>query len=207
MRRITARSLAAQTTKDWEWVVLLDRHDPFLKRRQRVVRSVGVPTRIFYTEGDGEDLQRDAALAYRAEWGSVVDSAHGHVLMTRMDDDDALAPNALQRVQEAWEWEPSDERRVYIIPEGFRVWNGHYDPVRHESNAWATLATPPGDALTVYGYSHKRVENFAAVQLLEGEPGWLWVRHRDAMSGHRRAERPIDDELRARFPVDWRVLG
>lgn len=41
---------------------------------------------------------------------------------------------------------------------------------------------------------------------VDQRPAWLWVRHRDTISGHQKAWLPITKELRTAFPIDWSAL-
>jgi glycosyltransferase involved in cell wall biosynthesis len=227
-RGITVRSLAAQTNRDWELVVLLDDDDPLRAERLRVFEGTAVPVRVicwqgqatafapwdkrarFYAGQHADEFEarfwkdKVAATAYRVDWAGAIDSADGDVIMGRLDDDDALAPTVLERVRAAAE---GQTRRVALMhPNGFRVWRGRYSRVRHETNAMHSLFTPTGDAMTVYDYGHRRVADAAPVVMVDELPAWLWVRHRDTISGWKKGERPISSGLRRIFPVDWPLL-
>jgi hypothetical protein len=126
------------------------------------------------------------------------------VLMTRLDDDDGLAPDAIERIQRAAEG--LTERTILMLPEGYRVSDGKQQAVRHPTNAMQTLFTPPGDRLSVYDYGHHECGNIAPVVMVDDRPGWLWVRHRDTISQDRTASEPISDAVRKLFPIDWAAL-
>jgi hypothetical protein len=211
-RAVTARLMLAQRACDWTWVVLLDERDPFLAERLGLYRSSAprfVP--IVWTPPEepvaipaSVSVQRIAAADYRAPWRQAVGPADDQVLMTRLDDDDGLAPDALVRYQAAAR--RVRRRSILMLPIGVRVWNGRQTRVRHERNAMHTLVTPPGDDLCVYDYGHTTVRRVAPVITVDLAPGWLWVRHRDTISGYRQAERRITPTLRRLFPVDWDAL-
>ncbi len=149
-------------------------------------------------------VQRIAAAAYRAPWREVIGDRSDRVLMTRLDDDDGLAPDALARYQAASR--PITKRTILMLPKGVRVWRGLYADVRHPRNAMHTLVTPPGDDTCVYDYGHAKCDRAAPIVTVDERWGWLWVRHRDTISGYKRAERPISSAVRATFPVDWKAL-
>jgi hypothetical protein len=209
-RAVTARLMAAQTERDWTWVVLLDERDPLLAERLALYGDsapqfepiVWIPTDL--PKAEGMIRQRIAAADYRAPWRSVVGPADDTTLQTRLDDDDGLAPDALTRVRTAAAG--VTRRTILMLPTGVRVWRGCYVHVRHERNAMHTLVTPPGDAGTVYDYGHTKCAAAAPIVLLDDAWGWLWVRHRDTISGYHRAHLRINPAVRAAFPVDWAAL-
>lgn len=217
-RAVTARLMAQQTTRDWTWVVLLHARDPFLGKRLQVFESAAPALAPMYWEpadvapapwdrhgAKTNRVQRIAATAYRAPWRERLGDRTELTLMTRLDDDDGLAVDALERVAAAARGLTA--RTALMQPVGFRVWDGRYSRIRHDTNAMHTLATPPGDELVVYDYGHRRVAAAAPVVIVDEEPAWLWVRHRDTISGWKKADRPITSSLRRLFPIDWAVLA
>lgn len=212
-RAVTAQLMARQTTCAWSWVVLLDERDPMLGDRMRVYADsspeflpiVWTPPTVTVAPRPTSSLQlrqRIAAADYRAPWRGTVGSADDTVLMTRLDDDDGLAVDAIERYQRA----VGGRREALVLPVGIRLWRGRYEPVRHERNAMHTLVTPPGDEGTVYDYSHTKMAAAVPVRLLDDEPGWVWVRHRDTISMWRKATSPITRAVRLLFPLDWVAL-
>jgi hypothetical protein len=216
---VTAQLMARQSTRDWTWVVLLHARDPFLAKRLAVFEAAAPACIALFWEpgelaaapwdpnGDRTNLvQKVAATAYRAPWRDALgDRAEGVTLMTRLDDDDGLAIDALERTAAAAA--SVTARTILMQPVGFRVWDGRYSRVRHDSNAMHTLAAPAGDDLVVYDYGHRHVARVAPVVTVDEAPAWLWVRHRDTISGWKKADRLITNDLRRLFPIDWSVLS
>jgi hypothetical protein len=168
-------------------------------------------------------VQKVAATAYKAPWRSVMES--GAVVQTRIDDDDGFTVDALERIQRAAVGLAS--RRVLMLPEGYRVFAGRYVRVYQANNAMHSLFTPAADDLCVYDYGHTRTylgghqdlgpgqrpRRFgphpgapAPTTFVDTEPAWLWVRHRDTISGHQKAWMPISAGLRRLFPIDWSAV-
>lgn len=206
---VTAPSLLAQTNQRFEWVVVCDRTDPLLKDREAAIRSAGVKTRIIYQDQSliGMTKKEAAQKSYKAGWAGAIDAPNGNTFQTRLDDDDALAPHALERVRELGR--SLRHRSSIILPDGLRAADGLYTPVRHETNAMATLITLDGDPTTVYDFGHMRVAEYAQVVMDEsGEVGWLWTRHENTISRMREVTEPITQDIMGKFPgVDWSLLG
>ena len=197
---VTVRAMAAQTEPRWRWIVLVDEADPLLAERKAAFQSAGGLVDFLPFSGDGS--------MYRAPWAEAVGlPSNEATLMTRLDDDDALAPDALERIRDASVASDASARVIWMLPEGFRVYRGRYARMRHEANSWATLQVPPGDTATVYDFPHKRAEGFAPIRMVDDYPGWLFVRHGDTISRNRRVLRRIDDTLRRLFPIDWALMG
>jgi hypothetical protein len=220
-RGVTCRTMATQTERRATWIVLVDVRDPLAGHRILAAEATGIPIRILWWDQAGAELaaapwdpkpntprQKVAATAYRAPWNDAIGIRSSTTLLTRIDDDDGFASDALERIRDAAEAEAITGRAAFILPRGIRVWNGLEVDSDHPTNAWATLQTPAGDELTVYDYCHRQVrdQGFPVVDVDE-EPGWLWVRHQDTISGIRHAEQPISDATRALFPIDWGLVA
>lgn len=230
-RGITVASLVAQTRRPRLFVLLVDPTDPLLAERIAVARrleyegnidgertSVRVvmwdrPEKVelaawdknsWSSNAERAQKNRVAATAYRAPWRDAL-RWDGGALTTRLDDDDALRRDALERVYSAHR--PSERRRAYMLPWGFRVFRGRYAKIRHDKNAMSTLWTPPGDRGVIYDVPHVKMRLQVETHDVDDEPGWLWCRHPDTISGWRGTERPFNSHLRAQFPeVDWSLL-
>lgn len=215
---VTVEMMRRQTRRDWTWLVLFDRRDELLAERMAVFESAGVPvvpilwmpTAIAAAPWDKHgartnQIQKIAATAYRAPWAQGIGPRDEQVLMTRLDDDDGLATDALERMAHAAR--RLTRRAALMLPMGYRVWAGRSSLVRHDRNAMHTLSTPAGDELVVYDYGHMRVHASMPVVRVDERPGWLWVRHQDTISGWKRATRPITLRLRQEFPIDWSLLA
>lgn len=188
MRRITARSLAVQGT-DWTWLVYVHPEDPLREERLDAFRSAGAPVIPL-----ASDTEVDAAI----DWSQAV-------LTTRIDDDDAFAGDAFERLHHA---ASRARRRVALVfPVGYRINEGLSERIVHGRNAWSSIFAPAGDHAHVRQVVHPRISSLAPVFAVDHRPAWLWVRHQDAESGFRRADQPITPELRALFPVDWDLLA
>jgi hypothetical protein len=242
---VTIPLMAQQSTRDWTWLVLLDPRDALLEERlwaYRNVQQTGIavipllwwPEDVAPAPWDRNAarttrVQQVAATGYMAPWREEIPT-ESRALMTRIDDDDGFALDALERFQRAAADVPDDARRILVLPQGFRVSNGRYVRVVHPANAMHSLVTPAGDELCIYDYGHtqiarggyvdlRRREVFdsgriapsedapAPVTFVDDAAGWLWVRHGDTISRDVPAPMPISRGLREMFPIDWSVLA
>lgn len=173
-------------------------------------RQAGVPVTFgFHTPLEGAERARIAADAYRAAfWRNEIGPGRGPTLTTRLDDDDALGPYALGWIRRAARRAgPPDAPIAWMLTHGFRVWEGRFDEVEHDRNAWVTLHAPPGSDAVVYDFNHKRIAEHVEVRVADERPAWLWVRHDDTLSKHRRSSEPIDHRIVGEFPgVNWDLL-
>lgn len=211
---VTARLMARQADVDWTWLVLVDTRDPLREQREAVFRAAAprcvaipwtppaTPKQAPWDRRAAQKVLVDAIAyeAYRAPWPVEHDDV---TVQVRLDDDDGLAPRVLARYRA----NARARREILMFPRGLRVYKGRYSVVRHERNAMHALVTPPGDTLCVYDYGHVKCDRVAPVRMLGPELGWLWVRHRDTISGWRKAEQPLTAAIRRTFPIDWRVIG
>lgn len=201
----SAPSMAAQTTRDFEWMVCLHPHDPFLERRIAAF-SAGAECRFVYF--DPESPQRndpvDGRVNHRASdalienWRQaswrvdrmilpMIQELDRPLLMTRFDDDDAFAIDAFERIQAAAKPEP--EPVVLMQPEGYIVWATppiEVQPFRHPANGFSSILAPAGSHVHPYTYGHNRVVDRLPVRVVDDDVAWLMFRHEDNMSVFRR---------------------
>ena len=216
-RAVTARLMELQTDRDWTWVVVLDREDPLLEEREAVFAAVSDFVPLLWTPPErpksapwdkhaasNGPRQKIAYEAYRAPWREAIGNPTGPLAMTRLDDDDGLAPDAMARYRSA----AARVRRtsILMLPQGIRVFHGRYSPVTHNRNAMHTLVTMAGESKCVYDYGHATCHKAAPVVMVDHRPGWIWVRHQDTISGHKVAALPLTGAIRRLFPIDWSVI-
>ena len=203
-RAVTARLMAAQTNRDWTWVILVDPRDPLLDERIAVFAEAAPRLHVIRWTGSGSRSEV-AFAAYRAPWSEAIGPRDDRILQTRLDDDDGLAPSALATYRARAE--RVRPPAILMLPRGVRVWDGRYTLAVHNRNAMHALVTGPGQTLGVYDYGHATCHRAAPIYRASVSLSWLWVRHRETLSGWRTADRPIDDGVRRLFPIDWTALS
>jgi len=209
---VTAASLRAQTTRDLIWMVLIEPTDPLLAERRAVIKSAGLPCIIESAQSMERTGIHDRPYGPWAEhitWDGVT-------LTTRLDDDDALAPYALARVQHAAA--PEGGSAVWTLPVGYRIAGHRSFRIDWELAQFGTLQAPAGDGRTIFDVSHQSAGWLAPLRPATRDPAWLWVRHRLTRSRldvgrqtklngrYESRAMHITPELRAIFPIDWPLV-
>ena len=212
LRGVTAASLRAQTTRNLTWLVLIDPADPLLAERCAAVESAGLPCII---EPAGKMEREGIHDRPYGPWAEHI-TWDGVTLTTRLDDDDALAPYALARVQRAAA--VPTESVVWTLPIGYRIVGRYAFRIDWELAQFGTLQAPAGQRRTIFDVSHQLAGNLAPLRPATRDPAWLWVRHRHTRSRlnvgrqtmiNGRAEgraKHVTAELRAIFPIDWPLV-
>ena len=184
---------------------MLHPSDPFYAKRKAIALATSPGALVLDFDTQVPTTRDVLALRAYEGWHDVLDSSRGNLLTTRIDDDDAFTSKALLRIRKAAETRRG-QRTAWIIPNGYRIWQGRYAPVRHETNAWASICTPSHDPFIIYDVRHREIARSAPVRFVDELPGWLWTRHEDTLSGEKAAGTPIDQKIRDLFAVDWSSL-
>lgn len=197
----SAPSIAAQTTRDFEWMVCLHPDDPLLDRRIKAF-SEGADCRFVYYDPEGEKrndpvegrVNARASGALVENWRQVsyrvdrlilpVIREHDQpLLLTRFDDDDAFAVDAFARIQSVLQ--PEAKPVLWMQPQGFVIWATHpieIQPFRHPANGFSSIQAPPGSRIHPFSYGHNRVVDHLPMRIVDEEPAWVMFRHEDNMS-------------------------
>lgn len=233
LRRVAAASLALQTNKNWEWAVSLNEADPYLKERREAIESIGIPVRIAWWNDKmaadpprkpeidippfkkamwKDDHSRRVAYKYietgRRIWEEVLPVGGVPLLMTRLDDDDAIIPTYLEKVKAVADKNPSGFNRVaWVFPNGFHYHQGRYQPYHHPKNMMLTLQTWPPDLFTALSVEHNEMPQHAEVRFVDTSPAWVWMRHQDAIDEAYKTTVYIDDFIKSLFPIDWDYIN
>jgi hypothetical protein len=209
---VTARSLVAQTRRDVTWLVLIDETDPLLAERTAALASSGLPL-ILAPAGDivrtGIHDQPWGPWARHIDWSEPV-------LTTRLDDDDAIAPWVLATYRartDEWMHRRARRRIVWVLPTGWRLWNGKGNRRDDMVSQFSSLYAPAGDHATIMDINHTRARKLAGIQAVSREAGWLWTRHATTRSDDSRASQldrdkmtPVPAAVKREFDVDWALL-
>lgn len=194
-------SVAAQTLKNFRWVIYFDENTPVdFRTRIEAARTVApfTPyfTGLFPASGWPRSLHELMPEAERTPW----------LLTSRLDNDDALARDYVARLHAALARLDIPERMTFNFTEGFVLSNGRLYAHRHDSNAFASWLEPfAPDALTAMGIRHMHFADHGPVAQIDGRGAWLQVVHEENVSNRVRGRRVSPEAGRERFPE--RIMG
>ncbi|TVQ57706.1 MAG: hypothetical protein EA355_03740 [Rhodobacteraceae bacterium] len=191
-------SMAAQTRQDFDWIVYFDVDTP-ASFRERIERCREVrPFTPYYTP-----------LFLSEGWPRSIRETFGEtaprLLTTRLDNDDALARDHVERLQAAVA--PFDGARAsFNFTNGFLLNGGRVYAHRHPANAFASQLEPWGaETRTASSIPHLDMADYGPVIQIPGPGGWLQVIHDGNVSNRTAGRRVAPDAAQDRFPAE--VLG
>ena len=162
--QITVPSIQAQTRQDFRW----------LRTGVDVELNLPVAQPDTFEEHSTADVW----------WSSCVlpllNPETTHVLTTRMDDDDALTADFVERLR-AKVFE-TDEPTCYVFPNGIVTDRSKWGPHWHTCNMFCSLLTPVGKPLTCYAYRHRAMPTRFETRWPDEDIAWAWVRHPAALT-------------------------
>ena len=184
-------SMQGQTNQGFRWLVFFDEDtpEPF---RSRIDAYTDWPafTPVFIGPPSSQ-VYDDAITAH-------LDGA-GRLVTTRLDNDDALARDVVDRIQCAVRPGP---REFLNLPVGY-VWHrGRLYRHSHPSNAFLSLSEPAEGFRSVWADPHEEASHVAPVRQLAGGPAWLQVIHEHNVSNRVRGRRDPADRVRVMFALD-----
>lgn len=190
-------SVAAQTHKDFHWIVFFDEKTPdqFKERIDQLRGSCGFYpyyTKLFPADG----------------WANAIREVLGpqpqgtHLLTTRLDNDDGLALDFTQRLHEnVVSVHAGDIPLVFNFTQGFILNRARLYRLRHKSNAFASLLEPFDENMrTITTIPHMDLGNEYEIRQIEGPGAWLQVVHETNVSNKIRGFRVSSNEAKQRFP-------
>ena len=172
-------SVRGQTADNFVWIVFFDDQTPE-EFRQRIERYAQWP--VF----------RPVFLPWPPESVNAIVQEHlddepQYLITTRLDNDDAICKDFLERVQQQFD----QQRRQAINFESGYIWkDGRIYLCRDRSSPFASLIERYDEFRTVWCRPHLFLNDVAPVRQITGEPAWIQVVHRDnvhnRVRGHRR---------------------
>ncbi len=187
-------SVAGQTRQDFEWVVFFDEETPAEYKRKIEALRADYPftpqfTPMFEMDRIVPELLRSVS---GARW----------LLTTRLDSDDILAADHIERLRGAL---AVPRQQVVNFRHGaiLSIKGEHPGLYRTEddSNPFASLMEPLGrKSCTIWAVKHVDIERIAPVLQLEGEAAWLQVVHGSNVSNRVKGRRVSLNSLEATFP-------
>ena len=192
-------SVAEQTTKAFTWIIYFDKDTPAeFKARvaelQRRVEFHAYYTGLFPASGWPQSLVEVL--------GGIAGAMPPLVLTSRLDNDDALARDYMERTAAAAVGQVPSPRTGIVITNGYiRSATSAYC-ISHPANAfasWLERVDQPGGPLTAMGISHIDAADFGPLVQVPGPGGWLQVVHGGNVSNKVRGVRVSPEALASRF--------
>lgn len=167
-------ALQSQTDKEFELIVKLHRRDPLRLEREDLFLSTGVTTTFIDGQLREPSFRDDTGLGGAWPRG-------GPLLQTRLDDDDAIVPDFIERLHGA-RFQP-EVQTVLSFPVGYDGPIGEVAPRHYPDSMFLTLYTPPGDMMSVYDTTHNNLWHSARNKhVVDMKPAWVHHRHPDALT-------------------------
>ncbi len=187
-------SIAAQTTRDFTWIVYFDEGTPAAFRdRIEACRAVFPFTAYFTPVIDAAGWPRSLieTIPARTPW----------IVTTRFDNDDALAMDYAARLHAHLEGH-APVRGSLNFTEGMILQEPRLYALTHPTNAFGSWLEP-WDESTRTGVSihHMKMREFGPVAQIGGPAAWLQVVHGGNISNKVRGRRVDPAAQRDRFPA------
>lgn len=191
-------SVAAQTARDFHWIVYFDEATPpEFRARIEACRRIFPFTAYFTPVIDSP--------GWPASLAQVIPARTPWLVTTRFDNDDALAVDYAARLHAAL-GRAAARRSAFNFAAGFVLEGGRVYALAHPSNAFASWLEPWDEsARTAVSIHHMRLADFGPVTQIGGPGAWLQVVHGGNVSNKVRGWRADPAAARGRFPET--VLG
>jgi GT2 family glycosyltransferase len=190
--KYTVPSLRAQTEQSFRWIVYLDVESPqWLRDRLAPLIDEGLLTALYREEVGWADVARDA----RELTGATGDA----LLTTNLDNDDAVAADFVERLQDAARTEKGPVAiflRNGLIAHGMEVY------LRDDrDNAFCSVSESWEDPQTAWRDWHTLLHTHFRTVNLGGDPGWLQVVHGQNVSNKVHGALTSPSDYRRLFPA------
>lgn len=145
--------VAAQTAPDFVWLLLYDQSldwmaDEIARWQRTCPQLVGVPADCAW-----EDCKHVARAAMRAHLTPDIT----HVISTRLDNDDTIAPGFLAAVQAEFRGQTEREFINFFAGENLFTASGHRRPHPHAHNMFASLIEPVNQFAGILSWAHNSI--------------------------------------------------
>ena len=151
-------SVAAQTCDNFKWVILVDQHTP-----QEYIHRIGrgvLLTGNFWLR----DLQKFLENNCKTR----------HLITTRLDNDDVLAPWAIQQIQDSF----TNQRFTFLdLPSGYRLKDGILHKHQEACNPFLSLVERDTRQCVLSQAHGRKLGRENKVEVISNLPAWIQVIH------------------------------
>jgi Putative rhamnosyl transferase len=162
-------SIAAQTTRDFAWLIYFDPATPEAFHERIAIAQQSFPFEARFVESfSAEMVAQDVA--------ERLNGSEGTVLTTRLDNDDAVSRDFLERVRTAAEAQPFGT--VLNFPHGIALREGRLFTAYDTSNPFTTLIeNATSEVQTIWSAQHRDLGTRWKLVQVASPPVWLQVVH------------------------------
>ena len=187
--KFTLPSVLSQTNQNFEWILMSDTRTP--DSFKKVLDAY--PATVVY--GDFVDIKSWSSDRHKTRFNRGVQLEYAvapalkeyletkeadYVVTTRLDNDDAISTNHIDKIQKCVEqsW-PQHDRFWLNLVRGYKWCGGNVYPIGALQNPFISFVEPQGDLLTAYQCCHQQApgSGYPVVQIREGHPTWMQVIH------------------------------
>ena len=186
-------SVAGQSSLRFQWIIYFDEGTPSIFRSKIEALRKVFPFTPYYT-----------GLFPASGWPrSIVetfDFKTDALLSTRLDNDDALASDFVERLHsEIVKYATTDG--AYNFENGFILSNGKLYRLKHPSNAFFSFLAPYGEHMTTApSIQHMELSKHGKIHQISGAGGWMQIVHGGNVSNKIRGSRVSSTALSDCFP-------
>lgn len=195
-------AVAAQTNRDFIWIIYFDTATP-APFRERIARC---QKEFPFIDLYREDMPLDTVVD---DVRALLKPGRETVLTTRLDNDDAIARDFVDRLQRhARAVQPGT---ALNFPDGVSWRDGWVFSARDESNPFASVLEKTADFRTIWARPHALLHEAFAMHQIEDGLGWLQVIHGENVTnrvkGRRRPGSVLGDAFAIRPGSDVKSPG
>lgn len=183
-------AMAGQTRKDFIWLVFFDSQTPDdFKRKIDTYRSHPCFTPVYVDSWDERVLPNAVAPLVKPE--------HRSLLTTRLDNDDGLSVDHMERLRASCR---EGDSTFLNFTEGTVLHGGRLYRHIHRSNAFLSRIEPIEGFQSVWAEQHQKVIERFPVRQISGPTAWLQVIHDTNVSNKVRGELTAPSTVMKSFP-------
>lgn len=189
-------SMAAQKPGTFRWLIYFDEQTPDEFRARIAAAQAIVPFDAIFVGPFRAGL---AALDVAAR----LTTKGGRLITTRLDNDDAVSSDFLERVKAEAEGFP--DGTIINFKEGIALQNGRLYTAADESNPFTSLVEQADKAETIWAAPHTELAMRFPLRQVVTEPCWLQVVHGENVANRIKGKRLADKAVLARFALGPQV--
>ncbi len=185
-------SMAAQQAGSFRWLIYFDEATPKEFRERIETAQAAVPFDAIFV---GPFRAGMAAIDVAAR----LDTRTGRLVTTRLDNDDAIASDFLERIRQEASGLP--DGTILNFRNGAALRDGRLYSAADESNPFTSLVEDAADCKTIWAATHTELGSNFPLRQVVTQPCWLQVVHGENVANRIKGRRLADSSIAARFSV------